>query len=449
MLTQKATKEFFIYQNTGSEKAKKALDNTLWAFDTTLKGLQTGGTAPVKFVRTPENITVQLSTPSAAISSQLATVEDIWKGFHDDIKTAMSGEKVAPEVKARIITNNITLLKQMNKAVGMMAKASGDRTKDVVFALTNVVAVTVAVCVIGFILLVLISIKIFRDLGCEPNRALRVVTEVSRGHLSLAFGVGCKPYGIFGAIQGMVKNLRNTVGSISDVSQNVSEGMHTVNTSAQAVADGAADQAASVEETSSAMEQMSGNIMHNSENAAITEKMAKKAAIDARKGGEAVGQAVQAMKQIADKITIIEEIARQTNLLALNAAIEAARAGEHGKGFAVVASEVRKLAERSQNAAAEINQLSNETSTVAEDAGELLGKLVPDIQKTAELVQEISVSSQEQNQGAVQINQAIQQLDHVIQQNAAAASELSRIAQQLSGEVDVMQQEIAFFDLSD
>jgi len=160
-----------------------------------------------------------------------------------------------------------------------------------------------------------------------------------------------------------------------------------------------------------------------------------------------VVQAVSAMKNIAEKISIVEEIARQTNLLALNAAIEAARAGEHGKGFAVVAAEVRKLAERSGTAAAEISQLSSSTVSVADQAGQMLVKLVPDIQRTAELVQEISAASNEQNAGAEQINKALQQLDQVIQQNASASEEMASTSEELSSQAEQLQSSISFFHL--
>jgi methyl-accepting chemotaxis protein len=193
------------------------------------------------------------------------------------------------------------------------------------------------------------------------------------------------------------------------------------------------------------MEEMSSNIKQNADNAQQTEKIALKAANDAKEGGQAVSETVAAMKDIAMKISIIEEIARQTNLLALNAAIEAARAGEHGKGFAVVATEVRKLAERSQTAAAEISTLSASSVEVAEKAGEMLTKIVPDIQKTADLVSEINAASNEQNAGANQINKAIQQLDQVIQQNATATEEMASTAEELSSQAEQLQNTMSFF----
>ena len=182
------------------------------------------------------------------------------------------------------------------------------------------------------------------------------------------------------------------------------------------------------------MEEMVSNIKQNADNAQQTDKIANKSARDAQESGKSVLEAVAAMKEIANKISIIEEIARQTNLLALNAAIEAARAGEHGKGFAVVAAEVRKLAERSQKAAGEINQLSGTTLRVSEKSGEMLDKLVPDIQRTAELVQEITAASKEQDTGAEQINKALQQLEQVIQQNASAAEEMASTTEELTGQ---------------
>ncbi|MBF0271363.1 MAG: HAMP domain-containing protein [Magnetococcales bacterium] len=249
------------------------------------------------------------------------------------------------------------------------------------------------------------------------------------------------------ALKDMATKLREVIGEVSVAAAQVSAGSNEISNAAQNLSQGATEQAASIEETSSAMEEMSSNIQQNTDNANTTQNISQKASKDAAEGGVAVEEAVTAMKEIASKIGIIEEIARQTNLLALNAAIEAARAGEHGKGFAVVAAEVRKLAERSQTAAGEISHLSASSVGVAERAGGIINKLVPDIQKTAELIQEIAAASQEQNQGATQINQAIQQLDQVIQQNAGSSEEMAATAEELSAQADIMSQSISFFKI--
>jgi methyl-accepting chemotaxis protein len=247
------------------------------------------------------------------------------------------------------------------------------------------------------------------------------------------------------ALSTMLKNLRQIVGEVTTASSNVAAGSEQMSATAQQLAQGASEQASSAQETTSSMEQMTASIQQNADNAQQTETLAAKAAEDAKTSGEAVSHTVTAMRDIAAKITIIEEIARKTDLLALNAAVEAARAGEHGKGFAVVASEVRKLAERSQAAAAEISKLSGGGVKLAESAGALLLKLVPDIRKTAELVQEIAAGSAEQSTGAAQVNKAIQQLDQVIQQNSAASEEMASTAEELSSQAEQLQSAIGFF----
>lgn len=247
----------------------------------------------------------------------------------------------------------------------------------------------------------------------------------------------------------MLENLRKTVSEVTAAASNVAGGSDEMSDTAQQLLQGASQQAAAAEETTSSMEEMAASVQQNADNARQTDKIASKAAEDARSSGDAVVRTVGAMRQIAEKINIIEEIARKTDLLALNAAVEAARAGEHGKGFAVVASEVRKLAERSQAAAAEISRLTVDGVQTAEDAGQLLGTLVPDIQKTAELVREIAAASVEQSTGADQVNKAIQQLDQVIQQNSAASEELASTAEELASQAEVLQSSIAFFKTDD
>ncbi len=251
------------------------------------------------------------------------------------------------------------------------------------------------------------------------------------------------------ALKRMVEKLRVVVSDALAASENVTSGSQQVSASAEELSSGASEQAAAAEQVSASMEQMASNIRQNADNASQTEKIARQSSAGAESSGQAVSRAVQAMQTIAEKITIVQEIARQTDLLALNAAVEAARAGEHGRGFAVVASEVRKLAERSQTAAQEIGALSGQTVSVAQQAGEMLIKLVPDIKRTAQLVEEISAACREQDLGASQVNQAIQQLDQVIQQNASASEEMSATSEELASHAGSLQESISFFRIGD
>ncbi|HEY5761466.1 MAG TPA: methyl-accepting chemotaxis protein [Steroidobacter sp.] len=240
----------------------------------------------------------------------------------------------------------------------------------------------------------------------------------------------------------LIEQVRAAAASLTDSATHVSA-------TAQSLSQSATEQAASVEETTASVETMSASIAQNSDNAKITDGMATKTSKEAGEGGQAVTQTVTAMKQIAKKISIIDDIAYQTNLLALNAAIEAARAGAHGKGFAVVAAEVRKLAERSQEAAKEIGELASESVSTAEHAGELLGAIVPSIQRTSDLVQEITAASQEQTESVKQIGSAMDQLSLATQQNASASEELAATSEELSGQAGQLQDSVAFFDLGD
>jgi methyl-accepting chemotaxis protein len=247
----------------------------------------------------------------------------------------------------------------------------------------------------------------------------------------------------------MLTSLTTIVREVMEAASQVSYGSKQLSETSQSISQGATEQASSVEEISSSMEQMSANIKQNAENAHTTETIARNSAQSAEAGGKSVLATVDAMKQIATKIGIIEEIARSTNMLSLNASIEAARAGEYGKGFAVVASEVGKLAERSSREAAEINALSLSSLKIAEEAGKTITEMVPEIRRTADLVQEISASSREQDAGANQINSAIMQLDSVVQQNASASEESASMSEELAGQAQSLNETMGFFKILD
>jgi methyl-accepting chemotaxis protein len=249
------------------------------------------------------------------------------------------------------------------------------------------------------------------------------------------------------ALNAMAGSLSSVIGTVTSAARSLTTGTRELADASENVAQGAAQQASGVEEVSASMESMAESIQQNARNSEKTKEIAARAAVNARESGQALQQGLASLKEIAGKIQIIEEIARQTNLLALNAAIEAARAGEHGKGFAVVAAEVRKLAERSGEAAKEILHISGSSVEVADRAGEQLANLVPEIEQTAQLVQEIAASSATQDTSAREINEAIQVLGSVIHQNASAAEEIAATTQALSSKADQLTGATSFFEV--
>ena len=334
--------------------------------------------------------------------------------------------------------------KRTRRQLDESAKQSADEYAQAQMLVT---ALLIALSVIAIASATFVSLAISRGLG----KAVSLATAVAAGDLTQTISVKSKDEigDLVDALSSMVAKLKEIVSETITAASNVAAGSQEMSASAEQLSQGATEQAASAEEASASMEEMAANIKQNADNASQTEKIARQSAQNAEMSGAAVTSAVEAMQTIAQKITIVQEIARQTDLLALNAAVEAARAGEHGRGFAVVASEVRKLAERSQGAAAEISVLSSDTVKAAQQAGDMLSKLVPDIKRTAELVEEITSACREQDVGASQINQAIQQLDKVTQQNAAASEEVSSTSEELSSQAEQLQATIAYFRIDD
>ncbi|MBF0415435.1 MAG: HAMP domain-containing protein [Magnetococcales bacterium] len=386
-------------------------------------------------------------------------MEEINKNFEAFVETGkkmveayIGGGKAAGDVvmedfdkKSEALRNTLEPLRKTQVDEGIANLSAVVKSNERLYQLFWIMGI--AIVLIGVALSVIITGSITKPLAVCTG----MLQQLSEGDLTIRANVQSKDeLGML--VTGMAATahkLRETIGEIAAAAEQVAAGSNSVSDSAQTLSQATTEQAASVEKTSSAMGKIADSFQQSTESSNSTQTIALKASQEAAKGGEAVNQAVHAMKEIAAKIGIIEEIARQTNLLALNAAIEAARAGEHGKGFAVVAAEVRKLAERSQVAAAEISQLSASSVAISEQAGSIIGKLVPEIQDTADRIRGIAESSRDQREGIDEIGQSIRALDDVIQQNAGSSEELAATAEELSAQADMMKHSISFFHLGD
>jgi methyl-accepting chemotaxis protein len=344
------------------------------------------------------------------------------------------------------------------KAVQVLLNRMTDLSKKHILSedvmLNNAMSTRVSVIALSILAIgagIFFGIVIARSISRSLNQSVAFAQTITKGNLTGKLDIRQQDeVGLLAdALNGMVSSLKQIISDVHVAADNVASGSEALSAGSEQMSRGTTEQAASAEEASASVEEMSATIKQNADNARQTGQIALKSAADAQESGKAVLETLSAMKEIAARTSIIEEISRQTNLLALNAAIEAARAGEHGKGFAVVAAEVRKLAERSQIAAGEISHLSGSSVQIAEHASAMLEKLVPDIKRTAELVQEISTASREQTSGADQINGAIQQLNQVIQQNAGAAEEMASSSDELSSQAVQLQNSIAFFTLDE
>lgn len=401
-----------------------------------------------------------------SFTDSLAYVEDLTHQMFELQRTIMNGlnsfeayDDVMVMMEAEMLIQNdgdiVSLEQQINSVNASLNKMFNEKC-DVINSRLSALSIMLTVFVIIMSLLVMamsggVGYVLYQSIVNPLKQGVHFAQAIGKGDLTASVEVTQNDEigQLAQALTDMVSNLKHIVVSIEQNANNLVDSGEMLKSSSLKLSKGASEQAASAEEVSTAIEEMVANIDQNTENAIATEKITSSTAENVLLSSQYSNEAAEAMSLISQKITIISDIAFQTNILALNAAVEAVRAGEHGRGFSVVAAEVRKLAERSKQAANEIVSLVAKGMKVSQMAGEKAKALVPDIEKTTVLIKEISAASIEQKTGAEQINMAMQNLNVITQENASSSDELTNGSVQLSSLATNLKSAVGFFKIDE